>query len=87
MGYTDKECAKNNIASASIPDTWPDLSTLILADDVLEYPKTASTWRKVDLPEENLNYLTVCNCCHFGHTHNTPFTVLLLPQYFVLDKM
>eukprot|EP00957_Ditylum_brightwellii_P033709 2555399-Ditylum_brightwellii.AAC.1 len=58
------------------------MSTLILADDVLENPKTISTWRKVDLPEEILYCLTVRNCHHFGQAHNTPFTVPLLSQYF-----
>eukprot|EP00957_Ditylum_brightwellii_P055431 4200379-Ditylum_brightwellii.AAC.1 len=58
------------------------MSTPILADDVLENPKTASTWRMVDLPEEILHYLTVHNCRHFGQAHNTPFTVPLLSQYF-----
>ena len=84
IGYADKGCTENNITSISIPDTWPDMSTPILAEDVLENPKTASTWRKVDLPKEILHYLTVCNCCHFGQAHNTPFTVPLLSQYFDL---
>ena len=43
IGYTDKGHTENNIKSISIPDTWPDMSTPILADGVLENPKTAST--------------------------------------------
>eukprot|EP00957_Ditylum_brightwellii_P092440 7039506-Ditylum_brightwellii.AAC.1 len=39
-------------------DTWPDMSTPLLADDELENPKTAFTWCKVDPPEEILHYLT-----------------------------
>eukprot|EP00957_Ditylum_brightwellii_P207108 15351508-Ditylum_brightwellii.AAC.1 len=82
IGYADKGHVKNNITSISIPDTWPDLSTQILADDVLEDPKTSSTWRKVDLPKEILHYLTARNRHHFGQAHNKPFTVPLMSQYF-----
>eukprot|EP00957_Ditylum_brightwellii_P115175 8783783-Ditylum_brightwellii.AAC.1 len=46
IGYADKDCTENNVTSISIPDIWPDMSTPILADDVLENPKTASTWCK-----------------------------------------
>eukprot|EP00957_Ditylum_brightwellii_P190101 14471947-Ditylum_brightwellii.AAC.1 len=58
------------------------MSTPILAEDVLENPKTVSTWHKVDMPKEILHYLTVRNQRHFGQAHNTPFTVPLLSQYF-----
>eukprot|EP00957_Ditylum_brightwellii_P033214 2516479-Ditylum_brightwellii.AAC.2 len=51
IGYANKGHAENNITSISIPDTWPDMPTLILADDEVENPKTASIWCKVDLPE------------------------------------
>eukprot|EP00957_Ditylum_brightwellii_P107179 8177664-Ditylum_brightwellii.AAC.1 len=44
--YADKGCAENNITLIPIPDTWPDMSTLVLAYDVLENPKTSSTCRK-----------------------------------------
>ena len=54
--YADKGCIENNIMSISIPDTWPDMSTPILAEDVLENHKTASTWGKVDMPKEILHY-------------------------------
>eukprot|EP00957_Ditylum_brightwellii_P147729 11249882-Ditylum_brightwellii.AAC.1 len=74
IGYADKSGTENNITSISIPDTWPDISTPILADNVLENPKTATTWHKADLPDKILHYLTVHNCCHFGQAHNTPFT-------------
>eukprot|EP00957_Ditylum_brightwellii_P153250 11663860-Ditylum_brightwellii.AAC.1 len=52
--YADKGRTENNSTPISIPDTWPDISTPTLADDQLENPKTAFTWRKVDLPEEIL---------------------------------
>ena len=82
IGYTDKGRIENNITLISIPDTWPDISTPISAEDILENPKTTSTWRKVDMPKEILHYLTVRNQRHFGQAHNTPFTVPPLFQYF-----
>eukprot|EP00957_Ditylum_brightwellii_P151294 11520421-Ditylum_brightwellii.AAC.1 len=82
IGYADKGHIENSIMSISIPDTWPDMSTPILAEDLLENPKTASTWRKVNMPKEIHHYLTVRNQRHFGQAHNTPFTVPLLSQCF-----
>eukprot|EP00957_Ditylum_brightwellii_P065739 4986796-Ditylum_brightwellii.AAC.1 len=46
IGCADKGHTEINIMSFSIPDTWPNMSTPILTEDVLENPKTASTWRK-----------------------------------------
>eukprot|EP00957_Ditylum_brightwellii_P035589 2697765-Ditylum_brightwellii.AAC.1 len=82
IGYTNKGRIENNITSISIPDTWPDMSTAILAEDVLENLKTASTWRKVDMPKKILHYLTVRNQQHFDQAHNTLFMVPPLSQYF-----
>eukprot|EP00957_Ditylum_brightwellii_P080761 6142562-Ditylum_brightwellii.AAC.1 len=48
----------------------------------LEDPKKASTWRKLELPEEILHYLKVCYRRHFGQAHSTPFTIPSLSQYF-----
>eukprot|EP00957_Ditylum_brightwellii_P095828 7301012-Ditylum_brightwellii.AAC.1 len=73
IGYAHKGRAENNITSISIPDTWPDMTTLILADDKLENPKTASTWHKIDVPEEILHYLTV---------HNSPMSEAVLQGKF-----
>eukprot|EP00957_Ditylum_brightwellii_P105715 8061438-Ditylum_brightwellii.AAC.1 len=61
IGYADKGYIENNITSNSIPDTWLDMSTPMLAEDVLENPKTVSTCHKVDIPKEILHYLTVRN--------------------------
>eukprot|EP00957_Ditylum_brightwellii_P142267 10838314-Ditylum_brightwellii.AAC.1 len=58
------------------------MKTTITFKCKLEDLKKASTWRKLELLEESLHYLKVCNRHHFGQAHGNPFTVPPLSQYF-----
>eukprot|EP00957_Ditylum_brightwellii_P155063 11803093-Ditylum_brightwellii.AAC.1 len=80
--FTDKGCKENNITSSQVSASWPETSVDISPQLELEGPKNATEWKLVDLPQEVLHYLTLCNCCHFRQAHGTPFTVPPLSQCF-----
>ena len=67
-----------------IPESWPDINTIITPEMGLEGPKKAQQWHTVDLLEKILHYLTIRNRRHFGQAKRTPFTIPPLSQYFDL---
>eukprot|EP00957_Ditylum_brightwellii_P087793 6685840-Ditylum_brightwellii.AAC.1 len=61
VSYAVKGDTDNQLTKLSIPESWPSIETTIMFQCELKDPKKASTWKKLELPEEILHYLKVSN--------------------------
>eukprot|EP00957_Ditylum_brightwellii_P208047 15355631-Ditylum_brightwellii.AAC.1 len=64
--FANKGSNDNNVMSIQILASWPEADTDIPPQTKLEDPKSAMTWRLVELPKEILHYLIIQNRQHFG---------------------
>eukprot|EP00957_Ditylum_brightwellii_P171535 13059585-Ditylum_brightwellii.AAC.1 len=72
--------------SIQVSVSWLDMDTQITPICSLEDPKTTTDWRRVEILQEILYYLAICNWQRFGQAACTSFTVPPLSQYFVWSK-
>eukprot|EP00957_Ditylum_brightwellii_P092670 7056394-Ditylum_brightwellii.AAC.1 len=64
--FANKGRKENNLTSIQVPASWPDISVDIIPQHELEDPKSSTEWKMIDLPQEIVHYLKICNRQHFG---------------------
>jgi hypothetical protein len=72
------KCNKSGFTSIEVPTSWPTAHTATTNLQDLPDPKTATTWKTIDLPDKIVYYLLTRNRLHFGQAAGTPFTT---PQF------
>jgi hypothetical protein len=71
---------KSGFTSINVPTLWPSADSNFDTTHSLPDPKQATEWKAVNLPEEIVYYLLLCNQLHFGQAHGTPMTTPILSQ-------
>eukprot|EP00957_Ditylum_brightwellii_P134486 10252557-Ditylum_brightwellii.AAC.1 len=78
--FADKGRKENSLTSIQVLASWPEILMDTPPDHDLEDPKSTTEWKMIDLPQEIVHYLKLCNQRHFGQTQGTHFTMPLRSQ-------